>query len=771
MERKYFPDNELNELPCAVIAFEKHEPWTILYANDKYYSLYSNGNTDTLNILADDEAIIKEFSKSFKGGDGSVSYRADCGVETKQIVMKVSLYNDNALLGVLGDFMENDMYVDAIENEKKKFIMALCNSKNVVFEHDLKTNKHVFYIPDAQTNTVKIIDKQGGPNGIPDDSIHPSHRSFFIENIYNPNEKMLSAKLRMPTDTEFKWYRVTRQFEYDENNELVMVYGLMADINDEKKKETERQREAEIDPSLNIYYRNAAVKRIEAYLKAHSDRRDFALFVIDIDNFKNINDTYGHLYGDTVIEMVANILKDIRPNFSVPGRYGGDEFFIFLYSADLQEIKDAANQILSKMAEFRIADGTGITSSIGIVTGDSFDAPPVYKDMFEKADRALYAAKNNGKAQWQIYNESMNKDSGRSITYEADDENNAAFTESKDLMKVFLELSSSAKTSEDAIYSIIKYITAKFDFDWMQVMQVNSHDDLITVRYEWSRDSEFHNNAGKSGYYVHSDIMKFRNYFEKHPVFEVIPANIEGFSPKFQREFDKNKDYNIIYVSDTTTDENFYMFTCIRFDQNQKWTKEEMDGLNIATKIMTMFIAQSGKETQREKDLQYEVDFDKKTGLYNMDRFYTQLGRLRKLAAENGDDIVVFHVDIGNMLNLNLKFGYPAGDAVIKRLAKSLPAGTDTDRNIFAHINGTDWFYCAFRVKKGDKTILDKYAKDFESFCAQVNNEYKDVNIVTRVGGYILPNGEDGGLGFDKAYCSKRQVQDRNKCISVWYEG
>lgn len=773
MAPNYFPDKELNNLPCGVVAFVNHAPWKILHANEIYFSQFANNNAETLNIYDEDAPSLNSLAPRLAHGEASANllYRVHIdGSEDKRIVMSASRYGDDAFLGVLWDATDRAKMIEEVEKEKEKFAMALCNSKNIVFEHNLKKKIHVFYVPNVEDNTVETIRQEGDLSTVPVEAVHVQDREFFFDNLYNPEENMLAARMKLPKDEDYKWYRVTRQFEFDERGSMTRIFGVIANIDAEKKQEQERIAEHEIDSSLGIYFRNAAVKKINQYLKNNPDRRDYAILVMDIDNFKNINDTYGHLYGDTVIEMVAHVLKDIRPNFSIPGRYGGDEFFIFLYAADKKEVKETADKILLKLLDFRLADGGNITSSIGIALGDMFDEQPDYKEMFEKADKALYAAKKNGKAQWQIYNSGMDESSGRAIDYEVDDEQNATIMESKDLMKVFLELSSAAKTSEDAIYSIIKYITAKFDFDWMQVMQVNSKDDLITIRYEWSRDSEFHNNAGKSGYYVHSDIMKFRHYFEEHPVFEVVPANTEGFSPKFQREFEKNQKYNIIYISDTTADENFYMFTCIRFDKSQEWSQEEMEGLNVATKIMTMFIAQTSKESERERELQKELDYDRKTGLYNMDKFYVQLGKLRKLAAENDEEIIIFHTDFGNFLDINLRFGYREGDDILYEFGRRLQNSSDPERSIFMHVNGTDIFYSAFRVSGRDRAFIEKYMQEFELFCQQQNEKHEGANLVLRTGVYILRNGEDGGAGFDKAFLAKKREADRNRCFLAWYE-
>ena len=69
------------------------------------------------------------------------------------------------------------------------------------------------------------------------------------------------------------------------------------------------------------------------------------------------------------------------------------------------------------------------------------------------------------------------------------------------------------------MYKIIRYVAEKFGVDWFQIMKVNTKEDLITISYEWCNDPKFQNNAGKRGYYSHSDIEHFKEFFEKYPVF------------------------------------------------------------------------------------------------------------------------------------------------------------------------------------------------------------------------------------------------------------
>lgn len=118
------------------------------------------------------------------------------------------------------------------------------------------------------------------------------------------------------------------------------------------------------------------------------------LFIIDMDNFKHINDTQGHLYGDDILIRLSNIIKENTRRIDIVSRFGGDEFVIFFPGMEKDEIAFKANNILELVKE-RFKDETfKISCSIGAAFADG---EINYNALFEKADNALYEAKKLGK--------------------------------------------------------------------------------------------------------------------------------------------------------------------------------------------------------------------------------------------------------------------------------------------------------------------------------------------------------------------------------------
>jgi diguanylate cyclase (GGDEF)-like protein len=159
--------------------------------------------------------------------------------------------------------------------------------------------------------------------------------------------------------------------------------------------------ERDTDTLTRLYSRNATETCIKQYM---STRRDLsALFVIDVDNFKGINDSLGHQLGDQALICVAKSLRSVFRHADIVGRFGGDEFIAFLPDVgSVKKTREKAECLQKKLQEIvEKADCGNITLSIGIA---HFPQDALhYKDLFHMADEALYLSKEKGKNCFTIY--------------------------------------------------------------------------------------------------------------------------------------------------------------------------------------------------------------------------------------------------------------------------------------------------------------------------------------------------------------------------------
>ena len=141
--------------------------------------------------------------------------------------------------------------------------------------------------------------------------------------------------------------------------------------------------------------------------RAAKEKRELALFFIDLDNFKQINDTYGHAVGDRVLQHIAKTLQKVTRKDDTLARRSGDEFLLLIEAYGSQEnLQLLANKILQIMKEPFVEEehSFSLSLSVGISTfpNDALTA----EDLIEKSDQAMYKAKESGKSTYVFFNDS-----------------------------------------------------------------------------------------------------------------------------------------------------------------------------------------------------------------------------------------------------------------------------------------------------------------------------------------------------------------------------
>lgn len=161
-----------------------------------------------------------------------------------------------------------------------------------------------------------------------------------------------------------------------------------------------------VDALTGLYNKASTEFLSKGFLKSEPQQA-CALMILDFDDFKNVNDTYGHQAGDVVLRSFGRILKRQAGDEHIAGRIGGDEFFLFLKGVTVSEAEECAQQILAQTRQLVSQDGKRIFScSIGVSIKhpyeDKASASEQYKDLFARADQVLYQVKKNGKNNYMI---------------------------------------------------------------------------------------------------------------------------------------------------------------------------------------------------------------------------------------------------------------------------------------------------------------------------------------------------------------------------------
>jgi diguanylate cyclase (GGDEF)-like protein len=253
-------------------------------------------------------------------------------------------------------------------------------------------------------------------NDISNEMILPDERERFqqemareklIETFKQGNPK-INFEYRVGKNlNNFYWIRVCINFILEPMQGDVCALIYVQNITDKKLRELKLQSRAERDLLSKLYNRITTQQKAEKLLANAKPNEMLVLFMIDLDNFKQINDSLGHLYGDAVIIETAHRLKHIFRENDVVGRLGGDEFAIFIPNVPTVDfIEEKAKNICTSMSAPVLFDN--IPKSVGCSIGIAYTTSSCsFKDLYEMADKALYVAKSKGKNRYEFYNENM----------------------------------------------------------------------------------------------------------------------------------------------------------------------------------------------------------------------------------------------------------------------------------------------------------------------------------------------------------------------------
>ena len=230
--------------------------------------------------------------------------------------------------------------------------------------------------------------------------VHPDDLPVLSEKMRGFREVGYQAlELRLAkADGHYLWCRFRGRAQYAEDGSLVRVVVLITDIDAEKRKTQALRSMAEHDSLTKLLNRGSAQQQIAERLSANSTKERSALLIVDLDHFKHINDTFGHIFGDEVLIQVSSKLRDMFRSTDIIARAGGDEFMIYMDGISDDTIVRArcARLLLAVHDIFRTELGnTRLTCSVGVAFvpehGRSF------RHLYRHADIALYQAKARGR--------------------------------------------------------------------------------------------------------------------------------------------------------------------------------------------------------------------------------------------------------------------------------------------------------------------------------------------------------------------------------------
>jgi diguanylate cyclase (GGDEF)-like protein/PAS domain S-box-containing protein len=402
------PELLINSGPLAFFLWEKKEGWPVRDASKSVYDLtgytveeFLGGkinyasliHPEDLERVSQEVATYTNTNKDFWTHqpyriitkDGKVKWVLDHTVSVND--------NEGNIVGYYGYVMD----ISEFYEKERLFVLIAENNPNGVILYDIQEDK-IFYANQVFLRMLKYQEEVIGKSVLA--FVYPKdleRAKRIIERGTVGHRKPLEAILRLTTKTgKVKWFKLISHVVICRNKEHLLI--TLMDITMEKERERRLFYLATTDKLTKLLNRHAGMKIFENLLyQAQRYGVPFSLLMLDIDNFKKLNDELGHLAGDLALRKVAKAIKKGIRKSDVAIRWGGEEFLLLLpHTADPLPIGEKIRKLINAIS----IDGYGpLSVSVGATTyreGDAIDS------MIQRADSALYSAKRKGKNRVEV---------------------------------------------------------------------------------------------------------------------------------------------------------------------------------------------------------------------------------------------------------------------------------------------------------------------------------------------------------------------------------
>lgn len=406
----------LEHLMCGVAIYELcPDRVRSLYFNKKYYEMvgYTEeqyeqyADSVTSSLYGDSaEMIFEKAGRSVKTGE---TFYAECKGRRFDgsdiwVLVKAKLVDfieseHPVFFAIVQDITNRKQaeYENAVNLERYRILEATSNA--VTFEYDIPDDIMTFSYSGGRADSANRSISNYAEVSKRTKIVYPDDAAKFYAALKKAGKKPVSCmtldyRSTIIDQNSYRWVRTCYSSVADASGKVIKVLGRTQDIDDEKREHQRMTQLVEIDSTTGLLNKLATTNHIQRLIGEKTSAKSFFI-MIDIDDFKAFNDTYGHSFGDEVLRAVGKTLSTKFRN-NIIGRFGGDEFIVFARAVSESVVVDKFEDFLKIVGATEIGGKQyEIKCSIGIAWSDRSDID--YSRYFDEADEQLYKAKKAGK--------------------------------------------------------------------------------------------------------------------------------------------------------------------------------------------------------------------------------------------------------------------------------------------------------------------------------------------------------------------------------------
>lgn len=535
---------------------------------------------------------------------------------------------------------------------------------------------------------------------------------------------------------QYGWLKMTIHLFRDQENGHVCGVLYVRDIDEKKKEELKIRERADHDPLTGLLNRSSFAALAENVLQSHKDKRH-AFLMLDIDNFKQINDTFGHATGDELLGTIAKKLQTTFRERDLIGRMGGDEFAVFLTDITERDTVISRAGFLGDALDMQVEEG-GYTAHISCSIGIAFapDHGNTVRTLYANADQAQYRAKRSGKNRTAVFGE---EDS----------------SEEDGLAAIASALYQKAAEPRRAWARLLHLVGTRMDADRVMLYQPDPTQSEAGIRLQWTAPGVAEYQEPESGAARSEALAYWSGALENSKTAVVFRREVPSGAADFLTQGGAE---TVLYLALRRggKDHGMLVLTCI--EKHRLWTAREQKVLMSVAQVLCGQLAEqeSGKRQQVDKICALR---DPLTQLVNYDGFKAQAQVL--IANGAAEEYVLVCTDICNMKQLNERHGYAAGDKVLLALAafyQKIPNALVT--RAFG-----DHFFVFYPTSMSLALLQQMLEREQQQLCHVLGQEIPGMQVALRTGIYrLLPTELDISSALSRANAARQEKQPGIGC-------
>lgn len=630
----------------------------------------------------------------------------------------------------------------------------LGHRQTYLFEYFTVQDTMVIYNKDM-TVWRKIEHYLGGDQSIRQGQLRPEDswqiRELLTGSLHGPME------LRgIRTQGEETVYEVDAVPSEDEAAGTIYL-GYIRDITLEKAKEKSLRQQAQRD-SLTLLYNNMTGKAlIDQYLREKDPYASCGLLVIDVDFFKNVNDRYGHLFGDKVLQELAHLLQTLFSKKDILVRAGGDEFLVFLKDVDHATLLNKTRQLSESVRKIPFSENDYcLTCSIGACFLPENVSGYLYSQLFENADWALYQAKENGRNQYVFCDDLRHYTESTPHVAHLDADGPELDTRylhpppSRSLKRpVVLRMpSTSSSRSSASAYSWTASPSSP---------PTSRSGGTPSSSSGWPPRAS--SALADTVSFTKEDFLTLFQSYDENGIAVLQHDNLSMYSPAAQAQLMQGGVKTAVYTAIYNEGEYQGAVAYIVCGSKRFWSTQSRRELGELTKIITAYLTRHLAANAIDGGRITAPDFDRLTGLLSFTRFREEVEH--KIVGGYAEGYQVIYCDFENFKYFNEVYGYATGDKVLKEFSDLLVEAVKTKgESYLCRIVGDQFCLYLRHTPQGPDDSVARFAAAFgQAFSQRQALLYPEAHLRVRFGIYAVePTCPSASSAIDKANFARKQI-------------